>query len=137
MKTVRQTLGVAVVLAFCLNNVFASTPEATTPGEASAQDSAAVSGPVSGPGAPAPGDKLPTPKFGAGMQIPVDGTSLAAFEQSLEGIKTKTTKAEYTTLTNAIDYLLVYYIDARRDPTKLAALLNGKTGVEIVSLVQW
>ena len=71
------------------------------------------------------------------MQIPVDGTSLEAFEQSLAGIKDKTTTPEYTTLTNAIDYLMVYYLAAKRDRAKLAGYLNGKTGEQIVDMVVW
>jgi len=136
MNIVSRTLGMLVVLAFCLNSAFASTTEAATTNATSEHASAVVIPPVAQPAAPS-SDKLATPKFGAGMQIPVDGTSLDAFEQSLADIKTKTTKPEYTTLTNAIDYLMVYYIDARRDRTKLAALLNGMTGEQIVGMVKW
>lgn len=76
-------------------------------------------------------------RFTEGMHIPVDGSSLEAFEQSLEKIREQTTEAEYTTLTNAIDYLLVYDLSARRDREKLAANLDGLTGEEIVDKVQW
>ena len=75
--------------------------------------------------------------FGPGMKIPVDGSSLEAFNKSLELIKTKTTKAEYTTLTNAIDYLMVYNLQAQMNRAKLAAILDGETGEEIVDRVEW
>ena len=136
MNTVSRTLGLLAALAFCLNSAFASTTEQATPNETSEPASAAVSPPVAEPAAPA-SEKPAAPKFGAGMQIPVDGTSLEAFEQSLADIKTKTTKPEYTTLSNAIDYLMVYTIEAKRDRTKLAAYLNGKTGEQIVDMVKW
>ena len=133
MKTVSRTTALALVLAFSLSNAFANTPETIPASEPAA---AAVSPPVAVPATP-PSATPAAPKFGAGMQIPVDGTSLEAFDQSLADIKAKTTKPEYTTLTNAIDYLMVYYIDAKRDRAKLAAYLNGKTGEEIVGLVKW
>ena len=136
MNTVSRTLGLLAALAFCLNSAFASTTEAATTSDASGQDSATVSPPIAEPAAGL-NEKPATPKFGAGMQIPVDGTSLDAFDKSLADIKTKTTKPEYTTLSNAIDFLMVYYIDARRDRTKLAALLNGMTGEQIVAMVKW
>jgi predicted lipid-binding transport protein (Tim44 family) len=72
-----------------------------------------------------------------GMRIPVDGSSLEAFENSLETIKGKVTETEYTTLTNAIDYLLVYDLAAKRNREKLAANLDGLTGEEITNKVSW
>jgi hypothetical protein len=89
---------------------------------------------------PKPGDEVPEPppqKYGDGMQIPVNGTSLEAFDESLAFIKTKSTKPEYTSLQKAIEYLMVYYIDARGNKTKLAALLDGKTGEQIIDMVEW
>jgi malonyl CoA-acyl carrier protein transacylase len=71
------------------------------------------------------------------MHIPVDGSSLEAFENSLEQIKEQVTAAEYTTLNNAIDYLLVYDLAAKRDRTKLAANLDGLTAEQIIEKVQW
>jgi hypothetical protein len=152
MKTVNRTIGIALALAFCLNSALANTPSATTSSEQDEQVTAAVAAPstdtlaapaaASVAGSPADlatttNTATATTRFGPGMQIPVDGTSLEAFEQSLAGIKDKTTTPEYTTLTNAIDYLMVYYLDAKRDRTKLAAYLNGKTGEQIVGMVAW
>jgi len=73
----------------------------------------------------------------SGMQLPVDGSSLEAFEESLAAIKESATEANYTTLENAIQWLLVYDIGVGRDKAKLAKNLNGMTGDEIVSQVEW
>ena len=72
-----------------------------------------------------------------GMDVPLDGSSLEAFEQSLERVKAHTSEAHYTTLKNAIDYLLVYDLAAQRDKAKLAASLDGLTGNEVVEKVSW
>jgi len=137
MNMAKRTLGILVALAFCMSYAIASTTSTTATAETpeNAATTAAIS--PSAPGSGAEEKKHAAPEFGEGMQIPVDGTSLDAFEQSLATIKTKTTSAEYTTLVNAIDYLMVYNIAAKRDRTKLAALLNGKTGEQIVGLVEW
>ena len=135
-RTPGIVVGIVVALAFCMNYAIASTTTETATAETPAN---AATAPAISPSAPGSGpqDKPAAPEFGEGMKIPVDGTSLDAFEQSLATIKTKTTSAEYTTLVNAIDYLMVYNIAAKRDRTKLAALLNGKTGEQIVGLVEW
>jgi hypothetical protein len=164
MKTVNRTIGIALALAYCLNSALANTPSAATGSEPDEQVTAAVAAPsadaaavpaaapvaestaepAAAPAAESTAElatttstAAATPKFGPGMQIPVDGTSLEAFEQSLAGIKDKTTTPEYTTLTNAIDYLMVYYLAAKRDRAKLAGYLNGKTGEQIVDMVVW
>ena len=72
-----------------------------------------------------------------GMDMPLDGSSLEAFEQSLERVKAHTSESSYTTLKNAIDYLLVYDLAAQRDKAKLAANLNGLTGNQVVEKVSW
>jgi hypothetical protein len=73
------------------------------------------------------------PEYSEGMRIPVDGSSLESFDQSLAAIKAETTAEEYSNLTNAIDYLLVYNLSAKRDRAKLAQWLDGKTGAQIIS----
>ncbi len=78
-----------------------------------------------------------TDDFSDGMRIPVDGSSLETFDKSLAVIQTKTTADEYTTLSNAIDYLLVYNLAAKRDRAKLARYLDGLTGEEIIGKVNW
>jgi hypothetical protein len=76
-------------------------------------------------------------EYSEGMSIPVDGSSLEAFESSMEKIKAETTEKEFTTLQNALDYLLIYDLGARRNKEKLASNLDGLTGAEIVERVQW
>jgi len=77
------------------------------------------------------------PWDGDGMDIPLDGSSLEAFERSLARVEAHTSPSNYTTLTNAIDYLLVYDLSAQRDKARLAANLDGLTGNEIVAKVSW
>lgn len=72
-----------------------------------------------------------------GMDIPVDGSSLEAFNKSLEKIRENATDSQYTTLKNAIQYLLLYDLGIRSDRTKLAAKLDGMTGHEIVDKIKW
>ncbi|MBT8052409.1 MAG: hypothetical protein KJN69_00780 [Gammaproteobacteria bacterium] len=74
---------------------------------------------------------------GDGMELPMDGTSLAAFEASMARVKRHTDESSYKTLENAIEYLLVYDLSARRDKTRLAANLNGLNGYEIIDKVGW
>jgi hypothetical protein len=72
-----------------------------------------------------------------GLDIVLDGSSLQAFDKSLEQIKETAPPAEYQSLEGAIDYLLVYDLGAQRSREKLAARLNGKTGNEIINKVHW
>jgi hypothetical protein len=74
---------------------------------------------------------------GDGMEIPLDGSSLEAFDASMARVKRHSTEANYTTLENAIDYLLVYDLEVKRNKEKLVAKLNGLTGNEVVSKVHW
>jgi hypothetical protein len=74
---------------------------------------------------------------GDGMKIPLDGTSLAAFDASMEKIKRNTEPKSYKTLSNAIDYLLVYDIGAKGNKEALAAKLNGLNGYDVLSKVGW
>ena len=77
------------------------------------------------------------PWDGDGMDIPFDGSSLEAFDRSLARVKAHTSPEHYTTLLNAIDYLLVYDLAAKRDRAALASNLDGLTGREIVDRVSW
>jgi len=83
----------------------------------------------------------PAPQFepwdGDGMEIPLDGSSLEAFETSMARVKAYTTPAQYITLENSVEYLLVYDLAVRRDKAKLAAKLDGKTPYEVIEMVQW
>ena len=72
-----------------------------------------------------------------GMQIPVDGSSLEAFNESLATIKAQAKEANYISLEEAIKYLLVYDLGAQNDKAKLAKNLDGLTGDQIIDRVIW
>jgi nucleoid-associated protein YgaU len=131
LRNLTTLLASAAILAF--NTACAETedeaPQATA--AAPTETALAEAAPAEAASAEAPAQAR------AGMHVPVDGSSLEAFENSLEQIKDQVTAAEYTTLTNAIDYLLVYDLTAKRDRTKLAANLNGLTAEQIIEKVQW
>ena len=74
---------------------------------------------------------------GDGMDIPLDGTSLEAFDASLARVKKHTSETNYTTLVNAIDFLLFYDLTVKQNKEKLVAGLNGLTGNEVVAKVPW
>lgn len=77
------------------------------------------------------------PWEGDGMDIPLDGSSLEAFETSLARVKAHTSSENYVTLINAIEYHLMYDLSAERDRTKLAANLDGMTPKEVIDKVIW
>ena len=76
------------------------------------------------------------PWDGDGMEIPLDGSSLEAFETSLARVEAHTSPEDYTTLVNAIDYLLFYDLNARQDRAKLASILDGLTPREVIERVE-
>ncbi len=69
---------------------------------------------------------------GYGLTMIVDGSSTAAFEQSLELIAEDTTAEQYRQLDAAIRYLRAYSSSAWGDLENLYATLDGKTGEEII-----
>lgn len=77
------------------------------------------------------------PWEGDGLEIPLDGTSLQAFDQSLIRVKAYSDPEQYQSLLKAIDYLMVYDLSARGDRAKLAANLNGLTGYQVLNKVGW
>jgi hypothetical protein len=77
------------------------------------------------------------PWDGDGLEIPLDGTSLQAFDQSLIRVKAYSEPEQYQSLLKAIDYLMVYDLSAHGDRAKLAANLNGLTGYEVLGKVGW
>lgn len=76
-------------------------------------------------------------EMSSGMRLPFDGSSTEAFERSMESIRAETTEVEFTTVQNAIDYLLVYDLAARRNPEMLYKRLDGKTPAEMLKMVNW
>ncbi len=91
------------------------------------------------PDTPEPEEKTYSfePWEGDGMEIPLDGSSLEAFETSLARVEAHTSPASYNTLLNAIEYLLLYDLSAGRDRAKLAANLDGLTPNEVIAMVDW
>lgn len=77
------------------------------------------------------------PWDGDGMEIPLDGSSREAWDQSMARVKAHTSESDYTTLKNAIDYLLVYDLQAKNDLNNLISRLDGMTGYEILARVKW
>ena len=77
------------------------------------------------------------PWEGDGMQIPLDGSSMEAWDRSLARVKAHSSEPNYITLENAIKYLLMYDLKSYRDMNTLIARLDGKTGYEIIALVGW
>jgi hypothetical protein len=73
---------------------------------------------------------------GDGMLIPLNGSSLEAFNASLAKVEKHTSTKSYRTLVAAIDYLLLYELSVERDRTLLAKKLDGMNGNEIVERVR-
>ena len=123
-----------VVLSLGLSSACAKSPSETPASVAKEPEASA-------PAANAAVEKAPAEKaktgFSEGMKIPLDGSSLEAFNKSLESIKGKTEGTEYKALTGAINYLLVYDLRAKRNRTILAQHLNGLTGEQIIEKVRW
>lgn len=82
-------------------------------------------------------EEVNTSEEATGLEIIMDGSSLVAFEKSMERVKETGTEVEYKSLKSAIDYLLIYDIGARNDLERLAARLDGVTAEEVVSRVKW
>jgi len=70
-----------------------------------------------------------------GLDIAMDGSSLEAFDKSMDRVKKTGSESDYKTLESAMDYLLLYDIGARGDRAKLASRLDGMTGQEILDKV--
>lgn len=77
------------------------------------------------------------PWDGEGLEIPLDGSSLEAWDRSMARVKAHTSESNYITLENAIDYLLMYDLQSFRDKEKLISRLDGQTGYQILERVNW
>jgi len=106
------------------DNASAATAEEITPADAAGKEEAAVK-------TEAPGAATAT-----GLDIVMDGSSLKAFDKSMEEVKTTGSEFDYRSLESAIDFLLVYDLGAQRNREKLASRLNGMTGHEIIERVK-
>ena len=129
MNTKEMILITGVVLSLSLGSACAKSPSETPASVAKEPEAPA-------PVAPAPVEKS-KPGLSEGMKIPVDGSSLEAFNKSLETIKGKTVGTEYKALTGAIAYLQVYDLKAKGNRATLAKHLDGLTGEQIIAKVRW
>ncbi len=111
------TIALGLLLAACT-----ASQSGTTPSSAESENATAVA---------------PEAYEGDGLEIPLDGSSLAAFDASLARVKLHTPAESYLTLENAIDYLLVYDLGAKKNRETLAARLNGLTGYQVIAKVGW
>ncbi len=74
---------------------------------------------------------------GNGLDIPLDGSSMEAFEASKARVKAHTTPAEYQSLESAIAYLLVYDIAAKGQMELLVPRLDGFTTRQLRERIKW
>ena len=86
---------------------------------------------------PAPTAEPIEPWDGDGMEIPLDGSSLKAWDRSMARVKAHSRPETYNSLESAIKYLLTYDLAARGDKEKLIGQLDGLTGYEVISRVRW
>jgi len=127
-KSIFEGMIVATLLAFAL---ILSGCATSTASDAPAVESSAEAAKAAEPAEPI------EPWDGDGMDIPVDGSSLEAFDRYMARVKAHTDPAHYTTLVNAFDYLLVYDLGAKRDKATLVSRLDGLTGHQVVNKVSW
>lgn len=66
----------------------------------------------------------------------MDGSTEAAFEESLKALQESAPTEEYRSVKSAIQYLLVYDLNTRGNKTKLYAKLDGKTPEEIIAMAK-
>ena len=142
MNILRIRMKALIVIGGIVLSLGLSTACAKTDSEPAATENAAEAAPPAAVTAPAaaaePAAKEPAGYgFSDGMRIPVDGSSIEAFDNSLQTIKAKTSESEYKTLNGALSYLMIYDLSAKRDRAKLAKNLDGLTGEQIVDKVGW
>ena len=77
------------------------------------------------------------PWDGDAMEIPLDGSSMEAWERSMARVEAHSDPDSFTTLQSAIKYLLTYDLSARGDMNKLITNLDGLTGYQVLSRVKW
>lgn len=137
-KSARTTLVVGTLLLIAANPVWANVAQ-------DAQENAEAVQQTASAGMASGGDEMKaavedTPAVEAepsGLDIPMDGSSLEAWNQSMEKVKEVGGPKEYGQLQDAFDYLLMFDIGAKNDPATLASRLNGLTGNEILKRVAY
>ena len=77
------------------------------------------------------------PWDGDGMDIPLDGSSMEAWERSMARVKAHTSPESYQSLESAIEYLLTYDLAVAYDKNRLIQSLDGQTGYQVLQRVRW
>jgi hypothetical protein len=77
------------------------------------------------------------PWDGDGMNIPIDGSSMEAFNASCARIKAYTTPEEYAAFQRALEWHLTYDLAARDKLELLVPRLDGKTPADLLKSVRW
>ena len=108
----------ALAIAALLLTACASSPPVETPAESTSS----------------PAEMEIEPWDGDGMEIPLDGSSMEAWNRSLARVKAHTTPAKYTTLLDSIEYLKLYDLSARGGCRQRAASGVGEQIQERLSL---
>jgi hypothetical protein len=133
-KSARTTLVVGTLLLIAANPVWANVAQdAQESAEAVPHSIASGSDEMKA----AAEDALAVEAEPSGLDIPMDGSSLEAWNQSMEKVKEVGGPKEYGQLQDAFDYLLMFDIGAKNDPATLASRLNGLTGNEILTRVAY
>ena len=86
---------------------------------------------------PEPAPEIIDDYEGDGMLLTLDGSSMEAFNASVERVGRHTTEDMYTNLVNAIDYLQLYTLEVRGKKDQLIKHLDGMTGYEVLEQVGW
>ena len=68
----------------------------------------------------------------AAMERKLDGSSVEAFEEGLEQLKSKLSDRQFNSVTSAIEWMLFYDLSARRNKERLYSMLDGMTPTEII-----
>ena len=70
---------------------------------------------------------------GDGMEMPLDGSSVEAFDASLAMVKKHTNAENYRYLEKAIGYMMAFDISVRNNKARLVSRLNGLNGYEVIA----
>jgi len=73
---------------------------------------------------------------GDGMEMPLDGSSVEAFDASLALVRKHSSEENYRNLEEAINYLMAFDISVRNKKTRLISRLDGLTGYEVIAKVE-
>ena len=70
------------------------------------------------------------------MDVPLDGSSVEAFQAGLARVDEEATEKQYRIVMSSLDYLLLYDIGAQRNKSRLYANLDGKSPNQIIQLAR-